>query len=72
MSSNFKSNCCGFVTGCCKLKFFSVGCHNPEKIGKHCSRYLFVMTKLVLCDGSITNMWSLNVFINDFTYPAGE
>jgi len=30
------------------------------------------MTKLVQCDGSIRNMWSLNVFLNDFTYLAGE
>jgi len=30
------------------------------------------MAKLVRCDGSITNMWSHNVFINDFTYLAGE
>ena len=25
-----------------------------------------------VCDGSITIMWSLNVFITDFTYLAGE
>jgi len=28
--------------------------------------------RTVSLDGSITKMWSLNVFISDFTYLAGE
>jgi len=36
-----------------------------KKFEKHCSRCLFAY-----CDGSITIMWSLNVFINDIPLPC--
>ena len=41
MSPNLKLNSYGVGTGCCKIYFSFVECHEPKKVGDHwCSPYL--------------------------------